>query len=284
METDILPLSPGKRRYGLYHDNPEHPAKRLLALHLPATTVVPPSASVTQWMGNIRDQGQEGSCTGQMGAAVRDLLYRKLYMFEKNKSIAPAEFQASAAFVYKSNLLADGDLRQDAGSTIHQTFVTLNQRGACLESQEPYTDNDYFTAPTQAQVASALLYKGGAYHTLPTLLEMKACLASGYSLGFGIDVYDSFEADALANTGFMPMPAATEQLLGGHAQHCIGYDDAIAFPDGSKGGLFIQNSWGSEWGASAPGRSDRGCYWMPYAYIDAGHVSDVWMMHLGPAW
>ena len=57
----------------------------------------------------------------------------------------------------------------------------------------------------------------------------------------------------------------------------------VAFPDGSKGGVLVQNSWGSCWGLSAPGRNDRGCYWMPYAYF-ADHVSDAWMMHEGPAW
>ena len=80
------------------------------------------------------------------------------------------------------------------------------------------------------------------------------------------------------------MPVETEQILGGHAQHVLDYDDTIMFPSGDKGGLFIQNSWGSEWGISAPGRTDKGCYWMPYRFVTSGFASDAWIIHLGPAW
>jgi hypothetical protein len=283
-----LPLSPAGRRYGLFRDNPLHPAKTLLKLEVPANIVLPPAAATSQWMGPIRDQGQEGSCTGQMAAGIRDLLYRKLYLFEKNKTVPPAQFMSSASFLYKCNLIADGDLGTDAGSSIHQSFITLNQKGACPQSVEPYSDSDYTVPPTAAQYAAALPYLGGAYHSLPTLLEIKACIASGYSGGFGIQVYDSFEG-TWATPGFMPMPnITTEQVRGGHAQHWLDYDDGIAFPDGNKGGLFMQNSWGptSVWpmGISAPGRTDGGCYWMPYAFVEAALASDIWMMHLGKPW
>lgn len=279
-----LELSSAGRRYGRYKDNPDHPARRLLAVHAPTDLQLPPSASVAQWMGPIRDQGQEGSCTGQMGAEVRDWLYRKLYLFEKDRSVQPGTFMASAEFVYLCNLIADGDLGKDDGSTIHQTFITLNQKGACLDSQMPYRDTEYSRPPDAAQYADALVYKGGPYHYLPTLTEMKACIASGYAFGAGIDVYESFEGTALADSGMMPMPKDNEQMLGGHAQFFLGYDDNIEASPGTKGALFVQNSWGSGWGLSAPGRTDRGCYWMPYQYALDGHVTDAWIMHEGPAW
>jgi hypothetical protein len=283
MGNVFLTLSPKGRRYGLYRDNIFSPSRELLALHVPAQLQLPPKAQTSQWMGKIRDQGQEGSCSGQLGAEYRDALYRKLYLFEKEKDVAPTDFMASAAFVYLCNLIASGDLGQDVGSTIHQTFITLNQKGACLNTKEPYSDTNYATPPSDEQYLEALMYKGGAYHFLGSLEEIKASIASGYSVGFGIDVYESFEGEQLAKTGFMPLPKANEQLLGSHAQHAMDYDDEIKFSDGIEGGVFIQNSWGSNWGISASGRSDRGCYWMPYAYFDE-HVHDAWMMHLGAAW
>jgi len=273
-----------KHIYNLKSDNLYSLDRANRKLSAPPNIVLPPKATTSQWMGPIRDQGQKGSCTGQMGAEIRDLLYRKLYVFEKNKSVAPASFKASADFIYLSNLVADGDLGQDAGSTIHQTFITLNQKGVCLETLDPYSETNVTTPPTAEQCADALTYKPGSYHNLTTLTDIKACIASGYSCGFGINVYESFEGDQLTNTGFMPMPQSSEQLLGGHAQHCMDYDDKIAFPDGSKGGVFIQNSWSDTWGISAAGRTDRGCYWMPYAYVDGVNVSDIWIIHLGPAW
>jgi C1A family cysteine protease len=104
-------------------------------------------------------------------------------------------------------------------------------------------------------------------------------------------VYDSFEGDQLTNTGFMPMPTTSENLLGGHAQLVLDYDDTIAFPDGTGGGVFVQNSWGTVFGLSISGRTDRGCYWMPYAFFDYNDpggaglgVSDMWCQHLGLPW
>lgn len=276
MSEGFLPVSPGGRRYGRYPDNPNHPARQLRRLTAPIVATLPPSARTSQWMGPIRDQGQEGSCTGQMGASMRDLLYRKLFQYEKDRSIPAASFESSASFVYKSNLIADGDLGEDAGSTIHQTVITLNQKGVCLNSQEQYSDTDYSQAPTVVQSEQALVYKAGAHHYLPDLLTMKACIASGYSFGFGIDVFESFEVEWPVR-GVMPMPAPDEKLLGGHAQHVMDYDDNIGFPDGSRGGLYIQNSWGTDWGLD-------GCYWMPYTYAESQHVTDAWMVHLGPPW
>jgi C1A family cysteine protease len=245
-------------------------------------------------MGVIRNQGKEGSCTGQLKAEVRDLLYRAQFAYENNKSVAAGDFVASAEFAYLCNLIADGDLGQDAGSSIHQTFITLNQKGVCLNSQMPYSDSQYSTPPTEAQYADGLVYKGGAYHFLPDITAMKLCIASGYSFGFGINVYTSFEG-TWSQSGFMPVPnLATEQFMGGHAQHAMDYDDTLEFPDGNKGGFLIQNSWGTPdiWpmGISSPGRSDGGCYWMPYAFVAGSDpatgpfVNDAWMIHLGKPW
>lgn len=279
-----LQLSAQNRRYGLFRDNLHHPARKLLAAPASGNTL-PSKATTSNFMGYIRDQGQEGSCTGQMKAGIRDLLYRKYFMWEKNRTIDPLLFRASAGFAYKTNLIADGDLGQDCGSSIHGSFIVMNQYGICTETVEPYSDHDFSTKPTDAQYANALLYKGGAYHFLPDIQAMKECIASGYSFGGGIAVYESFESDWNSH-GFMPVPNTDkEQMLGGHAQHFMDYDDNIEFPDGSKGGFLVQNSWGSGWGISAPGRTDRGCYWMPYAFASNQELlNDTWMMHLGPAW
>ncbi len=286
--ADILPVSPRGRRYGLVWENPFHPARSIHTLKLPAGLVIPPAASCVQSMGPIRNQGDEGSCAGQAGAEKYDALYRGYFGQVENRTIQPNEFMASASFVYKNCLIADGDLGTDAGTTIHQVMVQLNARGVCLNSQEPYSDNDYSVPPTAQEYTDALQYPGGAYHFLPGLQEMKACIASNYTFIFGITVYESFERN-WGIPGFMPMPdTTTEQVLGGHAQHVLAYDDNQAFPSGAKGGLFVQNSWGGwdVWpsGISAPSRTDAGCYWMPYEFVSAGLTNDAWIMHFGLPW
>lgn len=296
-DMSFLPLSPAGRRYGRFPDNPHSPARRLLAQPADPAIIMPATAmGLCQYKGPTRDQGQEGSCTGHAGAEKVDLDYRRYWDGWPDHSIPPGKFEASAEFVYLCNLIADGDLGTDAGSSLQQTALSLNQKGACTNAGMPYSDNQYSTAPDAAQYANGLLYRMRAHHYLPDLQAMKACLAPnpagpGRSFIFGFSVYDSFEG-TWAKPGFMPMPnLKTEQLLGGHANHALGYDDTIVFPDGSKGGIFCQNSWGDKnvWpqGIDAPGHTDGGMYWMPYAFftgndpVNGLFVSDAWVNHTG---
>lgn len=290
-----LPVSPAGRTYGRFPDNPKHPARSLRALLAKPSIALPPTAlELVPFKGPTRDQKNKGSCTGQAGAEKVDLDYRQFTDWQ-DRTIDPAKFMASAEFVYLCNLIGDGDLGTDAGSSLHQTAITISRYGACPNSVMPYSDKQFSRPPSGAQYAAAELYRMQPYHYLPDLQSMKACLAPstagpGHSFIFGINVYDSFEADWQV-PGFMPVPdLRTESFLGGHAQHAIGYDDTITFPDGSKGGFLVQNSWGSDWGISAPGHSDGGCYWLPYAFaklndpVNGPCVDDAWISHCGPKW
>jgi C1A family cysteine protease len=96
---------------------------------------------------------------------------------------------------------------------------------------------------------------------------MKACLASGYPFAFGFSVYESFESDAVAASGVVPLPASSEELLGGHAVLAVGYDDASQR-------FIVRNSWGEGWGQG-------GYFTMPYAYLgDRSLASDLWTIRL----
>lgn len=290
-----LHISPAGRRYGRFRDNPFSPARKLRALRADSAIVLPATAmELCVYKGPTHNQDDLGCCTGESGSEKAELDYRQFAAGWPDRSIPPEQFAASANFVYKCNLIADGDLGTDAGSSLHQTAITLSQTGVCTSAIEPFSDTDYTVAPTAAQYADGMLYRMDAYHFLPDLPSMKACLAPsaagpGHSFIFGISVYSSFEG-TWPEAGFMPVPDLnTEQLLGGHAQHAIGYDDTIEFPDGTKGGLFVQNSWGDQsvWpeGINAPGATDGGCYWMPYTFVNGSDpvngsfVSDAWVNH-----
>ena len=74
--------------------------------------------------------------------------------------------------------------------------------------------------------------------------------------------YESFESDAVAKSGILPMPQKGEKQVGGHAVCCVGYDDA-------KQMFLIRNSWGTDWGQA-------GYFWMPYAYMTTKGLADEW--------
>ena len=234
-----LPLSPAGRRYGRFHDNPFHPARKLLALRADPSIVLPPTAmGLCAYKGPTRNQGNEGSCCGQAGAAKVDLDYRQFSNWP-DRSVPAAQFEASAEFVYLCDLIADGDLGTDAGSTLHQTAMTISQKGACINADMPYSDSQYSIPPSAAQYSEGLLYRMDVYHFLPDLPSMKACIAPstagpGHSFIFGINVYSSFEGEWDA-PGFMPIPdLSNEQLLGGHAQHCFSGDTKVSLLDGTE--------------------------------------------------
>ena len=92
-------------------------------------------------------------------------------------------------------------------------------------------------------------------------------LASGCPISFGFTVYESFESEAVAQNGIVPMPQPGERVLGGHAVVAVGYKPI-------KGQLYFEcrNSWGESWG-------DHGYFWMPSAYVASPTLaSDFWVI------
>jgi C1A family cysteine protease len=111
-------------------------------------------------------------------------------------------------------------------------------------------------------LSDAVPYKITEYHRVLSIDLLKAALAEGLPVVIGIDVYESFESESATATGVIPMPnTSKEQLLGGHAICCAGYDD-------SSNWVIFRNSWGTSWG-------DKGYGYLPYAYFDS-LVSDMW--------
>ena len=90
--------------------------------------------------------------------------------------------------------------------------------------------------------------------------QLKANLINGYPVAFGFVVYESFESEEVAKTGFVPMPQPNEKVLGGHAVAMVGFDD-------TKKLFIVRNSWGNTWG-------DKGYFYMPYDYVLNKELAD----------
>jgi C1A family cysteine protease len=233
---------------------------------------LPSQADLRSQDSPIRDQGQLGSCTAfSMAGGLRQFLENK----EANRVAQQQPFgsfinipvRAAAKFTELSTLqfyyderVIDGDVDQDAGSTMTTGMTVLSNTGVAPESDWPYDITKFTQKPPAKADKDAGQFKIQAKTALNNLDDIKATVAGGYPVVFGFQVFDNFMN--IGSDGKMPMPAQDSQIIGGHAVMVVGYDDA-------KQVLVIRNSWSSSWG-------DNGYFYMPYAYVTPDNVSDIW--------
>jgi C1A family cysteine protease len=275
-----LELSPAGRRYGARPSTPDHRDFGVLSIPGLKLAAPPPSdLHLAEFLGPVRDQGNEGSCTAHAGYAMRMLLANQ---FQANAN----KIQFSPEMLYYVERKIDGSLPEDAGSTGRTVCQALNRYGVCPDSDDPYDANPA-SVPSDKALADALAYKAGAYHALKTVADLKTCINSGYGFIVGFAVYESFESDGVAATGLMPVPNKTgESLLGGHEVFFWGYDDTVECPGAKSPGAFaVQNSWSPTWGAQIGSTPTRGHFWFPFECVsDTDIFFDAFIQHLGHAW
>jgi C1A family cysteine protease len=254
------PTPSSKRGYGWVPDLPDHrdilyaaPVAALQALpaRVDLRPVCPPE---------VYDQGQLGSCTANAIAAAIE--------FDRMKQNLTPVFTPSRLFIYYNERVMEGTVSSDSGAMIRDGIKSVGKQGAPPESAWPYVISKFKTKPPAPVYRTALQYKVVLYQRLvQNLNQMRGCLAAGFPFVFGFTVYDSFESQAVANTGVVPMPGSDEQVVGGHAVLAVGYDD-------SQNRFIVRNSWGSSWGMA-------GYFTIPYAYLlDSSLSDDLWTVRL----
>lgn len=259
-----LVLSNAGRRYGFIPSPPDHRDFGVLHSLMPKFRFakLPGAYDLEPFCGPVFDQGQQGSCTANAGCGNFEYLLRR---FKGDNTIL------SRSFLYYMERKYDGTLDQgDCGSTGRSSCMVMLKNGVCPDSDMPYSDRDFTTAPSDSAVASAILRQSGAFHVLPSVMDMKSCIASEYPCIIGFAVFQSFESSWNAQ-GFMPIPEPGEGLLGYHEVLLIGYNDAYnAFK--------VRNSWGGSWGLG-------GNFWMPYSFAsNPDCLVEARIQHLGKAW
>lgn len=225
----------------------------------------PTSMDLRQWDSPIEDQGDLGSCTANS-------LVGTLQLNEIKYAPTGSVYQnLSRLFIYYNERALEGSVDQDSGAEIRDGIKTLAQYGVCPESEWPYNIDQFTIKPSDQCYSDAKKNVIHAYYSLDgdtpqdTLNNIKTAIASGEPVSFGFDVYESFESDAVANTGIMPFPDTTkEAFMGGHAIVGVGYDDA-------KEWIICRNSWGTTWG-------DKGYFYMPYSMVTNKLASDFWVV------
>lgn len=262
-EADEDPSAPASgaqkiRRYGWIPDLPDQ-RDHLYAAPLHMLGALPSHVDLRpQCPPELYDQGQLGSCTANAIAAAIE--------FNKLKQQAANASTPSRLFIYYNERVLMGDhyVQQDSGAYLRTGIKSVAAQGAPPERYWPYIIDQFAQRPSPLAYQEALKHKAIAYQRLAqSLVQMKACLASGYPFVFGFTVYESFESPAVARSGVVSMPGYFERALGGHAVLAVGYDDA-------QQRFIVRNSWGPHWG-------QHGHFTMPYAYLlDANLSSDFW--------
>jgi len=260
------------RKIARYGWKPDLPDQRDYSYAVPAGVVqnIPGLVDLRPQCPAVYNQGDIGSCTANAIAAALE--------FDMTKQGLPS-FTPSRLFIYYNERSMEGTVGSDAGAFIRDGIKSVASQGDCPESEWTYdgtaAPGGVFPPTAKAAIqpspqcyTDAIQHKALTYMSIDqNLADMKGCLASGYPFVFGFTVYPSFESPAVASGGIVPIPAAGEQTIGGHAVLAVGYDD-------SKSMFVIRNSWGQAWGLA-------GYFYMPYAYLLDNNLSDdFWTIRL----
>ena len=140
-------------------------------------------------------------------------------------------------------------------------------QGAAPESLWPFDLTKITTKPSPAYYAAAIKHEALNYTRVSQAdYYIGHCLEIlGLPVVFGTDVFPSFESDAVAKTGMVPMPTQAEVDAGAIGGHCM----VIVARDAKRDLYGVRNSWGS-WGLG-------GYCWIPRPYLlNAQLASDFW--------
>jgi C1A family cysteine protease len=247
------------KRYGWVPDLPDA-RDHMYAAPVEMLATLPAKVDLRPHCPPVYDQGQLGSCTGNAIAGA--------VQFEREKQQLKPDFVPSRLFIYYGERVIEGTVGTDSGAQIRDGIKVVAKQGVPPETDWPYVIAKFANKPPPKAFADALHDRAVSYSRLSqSLSQMKGCLASGYPFVLGFTVYDSFESQQVAQTGVVPMPAAGESVLGGHAVMAVGYDDG-------QQRFIVRNSWGPGWGM-------QGYFTMPYAYLTERNLSsDFWTIRL----
>ncbi|BBZ46935.1 C1 family peptidase [Mycobacterium parmense] len=217
------------------------------------TTPAPAQYDLRPSMPPVYDQGQLGSCTGNAIAAAME--------YERDRQ-GLADFVPSRLFIYYNERALEGTVSSDSGAVIRDGIKVINTDGVCQETLWPYDIGMFTVKPPKRCYVAALTDKAAQYEAVQTLGDLKDAISSNLAVVFGFTVYESFESQAVAQTGVVPLPdPATESAVGGHAVLAVGYSDP-------KGQVIVRNSWGPSWG-------DHGYFYLPYQYLTGSTSSSA---------
>jgi C1A family cysteine protease len=216
---------------------------------------LPDRIDLSHHTGPIRDQKKMGCCVSFSLCTVAR------YLANKDKLFSPL-------FLYYVTRMQDGESpKQDIGSTIEEAIEAIENYGLAQEKYWPFHPKNLSLSPSRKA------WKDGQKHRFikaapiaPNLHSIQMCLAGGYPVLFGLQLYESSEKKKALRSGVIRIPKSYERRLGGHCVVCVGYSGL----DKDRGYFIIQNSWGTKVG-------NRGLFYIPYRYaLNSNLCSEIY--------
>lgn len=192
------------------------------------------------------DQGQLGSCGPN---SVAEVLEHQL------------GDQRSRLFLYWFTRATEGDILDDGGVVISDLVHVAQTMGVPLETLWPYDVALFQAAPPIASILDAAQRRVHRADIVVDLDHMLYEIARGQAVTFGFGVPASMQEPECALTGVVPVPSASDPVIGGHCVNAIGFDR-------TRGMVQATCHYGEDFG-------DRGCIWLPFAHFTGGNASDM---------
>ena len=217
---------------------------------------LPPVVDLRKTMPLVYNQGATNSCTAQAIAACCE--------YEWITHQKGPDFIPSRLYIYYNTRWLDNDVNNDNGGSLRDGMKAINKWGFCKEPYWPFNVKHVRVRPPNSAYSDGGTRRVYYYGTVnQNRNALMGTLASGQPIIFGIAVYSSLNSNATTKTGIVPMPRASESLLGGHAIVLMGYDISTRL-------YKFRNSWGSRWG-------DGGYGYLPFEYVENRNLaSDFW--------
>lgn len=218
---------------------------------------LPSSADLSKDMPPVQQQD------GFKCVAWSTTYYLRTYLEKKARNWNYYHFEGTAStdklfspiFVY--NQINNGE---DGGAAISDALNVLVKKGAALWRYMPaFQGITSDVKPSPEIFKHASKYKAKEFKRIKAsdLNSIKAELASGNPLVFGMAVDSGFRSGLMFKPDAEPYDKPSGDPLGGHAMTLVGYDDDKKGPNGAVGAFKIINSWGPNW-------ANEGYGWITY--------------------
>jgi C1A family cysteine protease len=191
----------------------------------PEAVKLPEEWDLRPQMRPIRDQGQQGTCSAQTAAAIKEW-----------EEFVDVKFEAymSPQFVYNLRENQESD-----GMTPRDTMNILYKIGIVSEADYPY--GTFILIPEELKEKAAQ-YKIQGYAQINTIDSLKKALFANGACYIAFPVYNPEVME------FWKPEFTGQEMLGGHAVTVSGY---------LKNSFIIRNSWSTSWG-------DKGYTYFPF--------------------